>query len=78
MKPYPKIFTMTTIWILALVSNVLILEKRNSSTVVNKSLNVGRNTEIGGKKKQIIGAEEKQRKEEEKGEQGFSLYIYVK
>ena len=47
------------------MSNVLILEERNSSTVVNKSLDVGRETEIGGKEEQRIGKEKKQRKEEE-------------
>ena len=47
------------------MSNVLILEERNSSTFVNKSLDVGRETKTRRKEEQRIGNEEKQRKEEE-------------
>ena len=47
------------------MSNVLILEERNSSTVINKSLDVGRETKIRRKEEQRIVNEEKQRKEEE-------------
>ena len=60
------------------MSNVLILEERNSSTVVNKSLDVGRETEIGGKEEQRIGKEKKQRKEEgEKKRVSLPIYIYI-
>ena len=60
------------------MSNVLILEERNSSTVVNKSLDVGRETKTRRKEEQRIGNEEKQRKEEgEKKRVSLPIYIYI-
>ena len=45
LKPNQESLQQPHIWILALVSNVLILEERNSSTLVNKSLDLERETE---------------------------------
>ena len=46
---------------------------------MNRSLDVVREMETGGKEEQRIGAEEKQRKEErKKGEYNFSRNIYIK
>ena len=45
LKPNQESLQQPHIWILALVSNVLILEERNSSTLLNKSLDLERETE---------------------------------